>query len=266
MDAARRTEQAGRSRVRLPSPLLALEFLTVLRLRPPRLERSEDVARAIVWYPLVGLALGLGLAGLDWLLRGRLAGAPEAALLLLALESATGFLHLDGLADCADGLLGMHDRERRFEIMKDSRAGAFGVTAIAFYLLLAWSGIVALSGPARTSAMIVVPVASRTAMVGVAFFPVARAGGLADGFRAAARSWCGAGALVLSGAFAALALGAGGEALLAVGLAAGAAVACFATLRLGGVSGDVFGAACECAQVAAFLCAGAWQGWMRPWL
>ena len=266
MDAARRAEPAPPARFAVPSPLIALEFLTVLRLRPARIERAEDVARALLWYPLVGLALGLGLAGLDRLLLGRLGGAPEAALLLLAVEAATGFLHLDGLADCADGLLGLHARARRLEIMKDSRAGAFGVAAIGFYLLLAWASIEALAGPARTPALIVTPLVSRAAMIAVAYFPVARAGGLADGFRAAARSWCGALGLLLALALAIAVLGAGGAALLAIALVAGGAVAAFATVRLGGVTGDVFGAACQCALVATLLCAGAWQGWLRPWL
>src|SRR5579883_2548217 len=105
---------------RLPSPLLAIEFLTVLRLQPARVVAPEDVARALLWYPAVGLLLGLGLAGVDRLLLPRLPAAPESALLLLALEGATGLLHLDGLADSADGLLGLHDRERRLAIMKDS--------------------------------------------------------------------------------------------------------------------------------------------------
>lgn len=251
-----------------PSPLLALEFLTVLRLRRPAVASTEQFARALLWYPAVGLLIGLVAAGFDRLLRPRLPALTEAVLLLLLLEGLTGLLHLDGLADCADGLLGLHERARRLEIMRDSRVGAFGVAAIGFYLLLAVSALAGLHGPARTATLAGTPALGRAAMVvAAALFPNARSGGLATGFHAAARGWPGALALASAVAIALLVWGWGGVALAGVALVAAAATAGLAARRLGGVTGDVFGASCEIAQVAVLTCAGAWQGvaWLRPW-
>lgn len=264
MDAAH-GESAAAAR-RLPSPLLALEFLTVIRLRRPPLSDAQQVARALLWYPLVGLLLGLALAGGDRLLLPHLAAGPEAALLLLALEGVTGFLHLDGLADSADGLLGLHERSRRLEIMHDSRAGAFGVAAIGFYLLIAWSALAALSGPGRSAALIATPLCARSALVVVGLFPNARPGGLADGFPVAARGWYGALALLSAVVAGLIVLGGGGLALLSVALVAALATGAFALRRIGGVTGDVFGAGCQVAQASVLVCACAWQGWLRPWL
>jgi adenosylcobinamide-GDP ribazoletransferase len=264
MDAAPR--EGVRARPGLPSLLLALEFLTVLRLRRAPAVEAEQVARALLWYPLVGLLLGLALAGCDRLLLPHLAAGPEAALLLLLLEGVTGFLHLDGLADSADGLLGLHERGSRLEIMRDSRSGAFGVTAIGFYLLIAWSALASLSGPGRTAVLIATPLCSRAALVIVGYFPNARPGGLAEGFTSAARGWCGALALSFAAAVALLVLGAGGLALLAVASLAALLTGAFATQRIGGVTGDVFGAGCQIAQAVVLLFASAGQGWLRPWL
>lgn len=250
----------------LPSPLLALEFLTVLRVRRPPLATATEVARAQLWYPLVGLGIGLIVAGLDVLLRPRLPALPEAAILVALLSGLTGFLHLDGLADCADGLLGLHVPEKRLDIMRDSRIGTFGAVAIALDLLLLWSPLATLSGPARAAAITLAPALGRAAIIVVALFPQARPGGLASGFREAARGPYGIGALLLAALIAAGVLGAGGLALGGVALAVGLAVAVAAWLRLRGVTGDVFGAACELAQASVLLCACAWQGWLRPWL
>lgn len=252
----------------MPSLLLAIEFLTVVRLRRPAIVSTRAFARALLWYPAVGALLGLIVAGVDRLLQPRLPALIEAALLLLVLEGLTGLLHLDGLADCADGLLGLHERTRRLEIMRDSHVGAFGVAAIGFYLILATGAIAELHGAARTATLIGAPALARAAMVLVAGgFPAARAGGLASGFHQAARRWAGVVALLTAVAIALLVWGWGGLAMLAVMLGAALAVGGFATVRLGGVTGDVFGASCEVAQVAVLTLAGAWQGaaWLRPW-
>jgi adenosylcobinamide-GDP ribazoletransferase len=251
---------------RVPSPLIALEFLTVARLRTARVVSTEALAASQLWYPVVGLAIGLVLVAIDALLEGGLPAGPLAALLLVTLVGIPGLLHIDGLADSADGLLGQHERERRLEIMRDSRAGAFGVAAVALDLLLAFSAIAALRGPARTPALLIAPVAGRTAMVAVtAVFAYAREQGLGVGFHAAARAWPGRLALV-SGVVLALALaGAGGLLLLAVAVAVALVVGLFAYRRLGGVTGDVIGAGCELGQTAALTAAGALQihGWLQ---
>ncbi|HLZ72927.1 MAG TPA: adenosylcobinamide-GDP ribazoletransferase [Dehalococcoidia bacterium] len=253
----------------MASPLLALEFLTVLHLRRPPLVDAPTLAAAQAWFPLVGAGIGGVLALLDRLLAGRLPAAPEAVLLLILWEGLTGLLHLDGLADCADGLLGLHASERRLEIMRDSRVGSFGVAAIALYLLFVFAALGSLHGAARGATLVAAPALGRGAMVALAAaLPYVRADGLGLGFHRAARGWPGVVALILAVGIALLCGGWGGLVLLGAALVGAAAVGSIAWRRLGGLTGDVFGAACELAQAAVLIAALAMQGtgWVRPWL
>ncbi len=252
----------------LASPLVALEFLTVVRLRRAPLVAAPALAAAQLWYPWVGALLGGVLALLDLLLRGRLPVAVETVLLLAVWEGATGLLHLDGLADFADGLLGLHTRERRLEIMRDSRVGSYGVAAVALYLLLAHAALGSLHGSSRTMALVTAPALGRAAMVGLAAaLPYARTDGLGLGFQRAARGWPGALALLSALAIALLCAGVGGLVLIAAAAAGCGCLGLLAWRRLGGVTGDVFGAGCELAQAGVLLAAAAMQGagWLRPW-
>lgn len=261
-----RDGQAQRGAV--PSPLIALEFLTVLRLRRPPVVTPEALAAAQLWYPLVGLAIGLVIVAVDRLLEGRVPSGPLAALLLATLVGIPGLLHLDGLADSADGLLGQHERQRRLAIMRDSRSGAFGVAAVVLVLLLGFSAVEALHGAARTPALLLTPVAGRAGMVALtAAFPYARQQGLGSGFHAAARGWPGRLALASAVAVALLLGGAGGLLLLGVATVVALALGRFSWYRLGGVTGDVIGAACELSQAAVLCVAGALQlhGWLHLW-
>jgi adenosylcobinamide-GDP ribazoletransferase len=237
-------------------PLLAVEFLTVLRLRRWRARDLRDVARAQAFYPLVGLALGGMLALLDWLLASSLPSGPRAAVLVAALAAATRGLHLDGLADTFDGLLGGHDRERRLDIMRDPRLGSFGATALAVVLLLQWSAVAALSGDARRPALVLAPALGRFGMVAVtAAFPYARPGGLGTGYREAARGlplWL-AGATAIVAALALL--GPAGAGVLLAAVAAALLMGWWAWRAVGGVTGDTYGASCEMGQAAALLAA-----------
>jgi adenosylcobinamide-GDP ribazoletransferase len=252
----------------VPSPLVALEFLTVLRLRRARLVDASALAAAQLWYPCIGALLGGLLALIDLALHGRLPVAAESVVLLVVWEGATGLLHLDGLADCADGLLGLHTRERRLEIMRDSRVGSFGVAAVVLYLLLANAALGSLHGVTRTVTLVAAPALGRAAMVGLAVaLPYARSDGLGRGFQRAARGWPGGFALITVAVIALLCAGAGGLVLIAAAATGCGGVGLLAWRRIGGVTGDVFGAGCEVAQAGVLLAAAAVQGagWFRPW-
>ncbi len=138
---------------------------------------------ALNCFPLVGALLGLVLGGL-WLATDHL--WPEqvaAAIVVLADVVLTGMLHLDGLADSADGLLGPLSKERRLEVMRDPRSGAFGVTAVGITLLLRWVSLSVLAPSIWL--MVGIWSVSRTAMALVAIAaPYAREaeGGLASVF------------------------------------------------------------------------------------
>ncbi len=115
--------------------ILAIQFLT--RLPTPALAdfKQEDLARAAIWFPLVGLLLGGLIAGAVWL--GAQVDPWLGALLgLLAWVGLTGALHLDGLADLADALGAAHgNKDRLLTVLADPHLGVFGVTALALQLL-----------------------------------------------------------------------------------------------------------------------------------
>ncbi|MDP2354960.1 MAG: adenosylcobinamide-GDP ribazoletransferase [Beijerinckiaceae bacterium] len=144
---------------RIPTPLLARE-------KDPH--GMPDFARVTRVLPIAGAIIGL--VGAVVFLAARFIGLPgsvAAGLALTALVLATGAFHEDGLADSADGLGGGMTRQRKLEIMKDSRIGTFGGAALVLSLGLRWSAIMAIDaaqGPIA-AAMAIIAVASLSRMV-----------------------------------------------------------------------------------------------------
>lgn len=246
---------------------IALEFLTPLRLRPVRQHEDPVFAEAIGWYPAVGLLIGLLLLALDRGLSEILPPGPTATLLVAVLALASGGLHLDGLADTADGIAVQGDRERRLEVMRAGNTGPAGVITLVIVLLAAWSVIASLPDPVRSGALVLAPALSRWAVIPVAMaFPPARAGGLGQTIYAGL--WPIAAPLGTTIAVVAATLLFGFAGLLVVlAAAAGALVVAGAAARqLQGVTGDVFGASIEVAQVVAWLTilAAYERDWIEP--
>jgi adenosylcobinamide-GDP ribazoletransferase len=254
------------------SPLLAaLRLLTILPVG-----RGMSNGRAIglspAFFPLVGALTGGVSAGTLVLASEALPVSVAAALALAAGVIITGAMHIDGLADCADGLFNAGGRERRLEIMSDPRTGAFGATAIGLSLLIKWAAISALMPTGHWPLLIIAAMSARFAVVPVmALFRYARAQGIGSPYSKMAR-WTVPAALALTilGVYVFDVKAGPGMAVAALG--AGLAVAWIASRRLGGVTGDVYGAAIEIAEIAALLTAAAyvdagtviepvWRGW-----
>lgn len=226
----------------------AVQFLTVVPLGRPESQPADRLGRP--FFPLVGAAVGL-VAGAVYALAAAI-GSPlfAGAAAVAAGALLTGGLHLDGVADAADGLLGGSTAERRLEIMRDPRVGSFGVIA----LVLVIAGDVALLSamtPARALiGMVVAGAISRLAMLAVVvLLPCARSDGLgvaASGGRRARDLIIGA---LLTGIVCLI-----DPRRSAVALAAGAVVtllvAGLALRRIGGATGDVYGACAEISQLA----------------
>jgi adenosylcobinamide-GDP ribazoletransferase len=228
----------------------ALAFLTVLPVAARDGGPGQRLGRAL--FPAVGLLLGLAAWAAFWL--GSLLGGPllGAVLALASLALLTGGLHLDGFADAADGLLASGSPERRLEIMSDPRLGAFGVAALVLLLLADAALLQRLGVWAALPALLAAGGFSRLAMLAVLVaLPYRRPEGL--GQAAAGR---GVRDLVLGALLAVpvlfldwrhAALG------LLLAAAAAGAVAALALRRIGGATGDVYGAVSEATQFAVLL-------------
>lgn len=234
----------------------ALGFLTPLGggAAPPTPE-------SMAWFPVVGAGLGAGL-GAFWRLAARAwTPLPAAALVVAADVAMTGALHLDGLADSADGLLAHLPRQSRLAIMAEPQVGTFAAVALGTVLIARTAALSDLEpSPALLASAWCL---SRSMMVlGTRVAgPYARAGGLATPFLPAEgrsgrtsvlASLAGIGA---SATLATISRGRVGLEATIAGALAGAGVLGLAKRRLGGFTGDVLGAAGVMSETVALVVA-----------
>ena len=144
---------------------LAFSFLTILPVIDTRPAAEDTVAASFAWFPIVGFMLGAALVGEDWLLAHVFAQVIRSVLIVLSLTVITGAVHLDGLADTADAFGAGRDRERALDILRDSRVGTFGASAIFFDLTLKILALSTLAGGRRVAALLVAPMVARWAML-----------------------------------------------------------------------------------------------------
>ncbi|TET17799.1 MAG: adenosylcobinamide-GDP ribazoletransferase [Dehalococcoidia bacterium] len=169
--------------------LAALSFLTIIPLPWRREVSPEQVGRSIGYFPAVGIIVGLILAGLYWLLGLILPSAVVNGLLLVCLVVLTGGLHLDGFVDTCDGIAGHKTPEARWQVMHDSRAGAFGIVGAFLLLLVKYISLNSVPESLMMATLVLMPVVSRWAMVYALFaYPYARPSGLGKVFKQEA-SW-----------------------------------------------------------------------------
>lgn len=236
---------------------LAAAFSLLTRL--PVATRDAPSPRAAWAWPIAGAAIGaLAALGTSGALALGLSAGPAAAIALIAAALLTGGLHEDGLADTADGLIGGHTKERRLEIMKDSRIGSYGALALLLITLIRWSALTTLIAAGQHwPALIAAGALSRAPMaVLIASLPNARGTGLSHLTGKPPRS-----AMLAAVALAAaIALFATGSALLPMALAVAATtifLARAAQQRIGGQTGDILGASQQLAEAAALSFAAA---------
>jgi len=226
--------------------LAAVQFLLLSPAFIRRPFTPQELGRAVGFYPLVGLLLGAVLALADVLLARILPVGVRSALILTLWIALTGALHFDGFIDSCDGLLGGATRDQRLTIMRDERAGAYGLAGGTLLLLILFSGLSAVQS-LRWALLLLAPVIGRWAMaVGIVLFPYARPTGLGRdikdnaGLEEAALSTVIALLVVLPLAWWMRSI----MPLVALGLAAvvGWLSAHFARSRIGGLTGDTYGA------------------------
>lgn len=226
--------------------LLALQFLTIIPIKPTLPFDRYAFGHSAAFFPLVGALIGAIVWGADRALALMCPPSLQSLMIVTLLTILSRGLHIDGLADSADGLFGGHDPERRLAIMKDSRIGTFGALAVLSVVLFKVRALDLLTDDMRTAALFLAPTLSRWAYVVMAYRAVpARPEGL--------------GSLLVNNVFfreLALATGlalsvclllAGNVGLLAMLLTLlwTLAIISYCSARLGGVTGDTFGAVGE---------------------
>jgi len=247
------------------SPLVALEFLTTLRLRKVRQWDDRTFGAALAWYPAVGLLIGLILLAGDRLLAQLLPVGAASALLVAGLALLSGGLHLDGVADTADGMALQGDRAERLGVMSEGNTGPAGVMALVLVLLIEWVALSSLAPPVRSAGIVLAPALARWAVVPmVVFFRPARPRGLGHALHQSAWPLAAPISTVIGGVAAVALFGLGGVALVAVAAGAAFTIAWAAARLLEGVTGDTYGAAIEVAFAAVLLSlvAAGEQGWI----
>jgi adenosylcobinamide-GDP ribazoletransferase len=235
---------------------LCLVFFT--RLPLPVVDfRGRSLAAAIWAAPVAGLAVGLiGAVAYATATRFGLAMGPAAALALAATLLATGCLHEDGLSDVADGFGGGKTREKKLEIMRDSRIGAYGACALGLSLLVRWSALSEFANPTQALFALVAAHAASRGMLGafMHLLPSARIDGLSAGAGTVSVETAGVGAML--GAIPLLLLGLGGAifALILLGLLF-AAFRALCLNQIDGQTGDTVGALQQLGEIAVLLVA-----------
>ncbi len=235
----------------------ALAFLTIIPLPFVSFEQGEkNLADSAAAFPLAGAVIGLIQAILAALLLRVFPPAPVAVLILAAGFFLTRGLHADGLADTADGLIGVTDREKSFKAMADSAIGVMGAVVLLLFYLLKFTLLSAAGKLFIPVAAFFMPLAGRWAIVlaGSLSQPVFDRGmgdlflrslGLVQLFKASLGAL-----LILALAFFGLpplttpvALG------MVAALLCGVLLTCYATRRLGGLTGDILGAVSELGEL-----------------
>ncbi len=232
--------------------LTAIAFLTIVPV--PARTQGRSFGLAAVWFPVVGALIGLALAGVGWCGRALWDPFIAAALMIGAGVVLTGGLHIDGLMDTADALFSRKSRERMLEIMRDPRSGALGVAAGICVLALKLAAYAYLAGGEQWRVVVAAPVAGRAAIViALAAFPYARETGTGASFASDARWWHVIGALLLAAVICFGLLQWGGLAMLGGGLAIALVAGAYVSRLLGGLTGDIYGAINEGAELIALL-------------
>jgi len=232
----------------------AFRFLTIIPLPGKLGTTEEELAGATPFFPVVGLLLGSVVVAIVSLLQMLFPPFVTAVLATLVLLAFSGGLHLDGLADTADGFFSSRPKEKILVIMRDSATGAMGVIALVLLLLLKAAALSSLS----SSLLLVVflmPLAGRTAiLLMMAILPYARSqGGLATLFYSRRSKVVGLWGLVFFAAVSVLTAGFRGlAAVLAVTLLV-LLMSWFCRIKIDGATGDTLGAVCEMAETVLAL-------------
>jgi adenosylcobinamide-GDP ribazoletransferase len=232
--------------------LAALQFLTIIPVK--RSFSAEQVGGSTLYFPVVGLIIGIFLAALDYLLGLVLPASVVNVLLVATMVALSGALHLDGLVDTCDGIAGHGTPEERWRVMHDSRAGGFGVIGAALLLLVKFISLNSVPQSLMIVTLLIAPVISRWLMVYAIFtFSYARPSGLGKAYKQATGNWQFAIATLITIAIATGLFKLAGLVILFVVWILVLAVAYYLKRKFAGLTGDTYGAINEVAESSVFI-------------
>lgn len=229
---------------------VALQFLTRLKLVNQTNWTVEDFGRSVPYFPLIGIVVGASSALFYGLLLPFFGPQVTSLMTIVFQFLFTGGLHADGYMDTCDGLFSGRERERKLEIMKDSRVGANGVTGFLFLILLKWQFLASIVLPWQALTLVLIyPILSKYGLTqSIRLFPYARPEGMGKAFAKDSPS----NTLFVSTVIALLPVLYFGflyVLLFVVALASNQIINRYCTKHLGGVTGDTYGFTSECTEL-----------------
>lgn len=238
----------------MSSLLLALKFLSIIPFPDQSAIEPKELGKSTAFFPLVGAFLGLIAVAINHFLLKLFPVSLANIFLVIALIVIRGGLHLDGLIDTADGLFSNKNRAKMLEIMRDSRIGTYGALALLSSILIKWQALNYLTPQLKWKLLILAPVLSEWAIVYCTFFyPYARDEGMGKVFTQET-GWLQFGLASTTAALFIAFLIKGNIAVpLLIFLVAVAGTAAYIVSRLGGFTGDSYGAVGELSEISAFV-------------
>lgn len=235
--------------------ILAIQFLTIIPIRTKKITEENKLSVATIYFPLVGILLGLiliwmnNLLSLLWLNQFF-----TNAILITLLIILTGGLHLDGLADTVDALASRKDKTKMLKIMRDSHIGTMGVLSLVIIILLKLSVLCSLGYAVKNISLILMCLLSRYALVLSMFlFPYAREEGKAKIFIKGMNIKIFSLATLITLCFTLIIFGLKGLIILTIVVISVILLGKFVVNKIAGITGDTLGAISELTEVFVLL-------------
>ncbi|WP_199228853.1 adenosylcobinamide-GDP ribazoletransferase [Sporanaerobacter acetigenes] len=231
--------------------ILSIQFLSRIPINIPIDFNGENLSKSTLFFPLTGMIIG-GLAGLVYYLFSYINTDIASFLAITTIIIVTGGLHLDGLGDTFDGFFSARDKDRILEIMKDSRAGTYGVVAIILDILLKY---ILLSNISKNVPLVLALSCGNGRLIAavlMSFTKIARPGGIGDMFaKSKPKKYALTGTIIYGLVIFFI------NPLYLIPLGFSLLGACLITLKtyktIGGFTGDVYGASIELTEIVSLL-------------
>lgn len=238
----------------MKSFLLALQFLTVIPLKVEQIDAKKMVG-SLIYFPVVGLLLGLILSGINNILYTlNFAEFPASIVLVVSLIMLTGAIHLDGLSDTFDALSCGKDKQEMLRIMRDPHSGVMGAISVISVLLLKISFLSSINSSLKAASLIMMCVLSRWSLVFAIFlFPYARDEGKAKIFKQGINFKIFIFATIITLVCAFLIGRLRGALIFAIIAGCGYLISRFINKKISGFTGDTLGALNELTEVLVLL-------------